>query len=301
VVAADVVRHLVAVEVEVWHARLDQLAARARPSGATQTTGGRSGSGLAASVSSLPRAGTVDRLQASAKPAGRAPGTTPRTALDVTGLVRLAIDPTTAPGQPDVGAGRCLRRRLRPRPRIEAPTKEPPSQMSMPSSLQIAGASIGRSPRSARAGLLPRLELYGRTRQDQPRRPQAPRRPAEQPRDPGHGHHPAPLGGQTTTTIGLAQGLNRIGVRTAVAIRQPSLGPVFGIKGGAAGGGYSQVVPMEDFNLHLTGDNHAVSAAHNLASAFIDNHLHHGNALGIDPHTILAARLTSAIEPCATS
>ena len=98
---------------------------------------------------------------------------------------------------------------------------------------------------------------------------------------------PTPLGeGKTTTTIGLAQGLNRIGVRTAVAIRQPSLGPVFGIKGGAAGGGYSQIVPMEDFNLHLTGDNHAVSAAHNLAAAFIDNHLHHGNALGIEPHTI---------------
>ena len=69
----------------------------------------------------------------------------------------------------------------------------------------------------------------------------------------------------------------------AVAIRQPSLGPVFGIKGGAAGGGYSQIIPMEDFNLHLTGDIHAISAAHNLASAFLDNHLHHGNALGIDP------------------
>jgi len=98
---------------------------------------------------------------------------------------------------------------------------------------------------------------------------------------------PTPLGeGKTTTTIGLAQGLNRIGVRTAVAIRQPSLGPVFGIKGGAAGGGYSQIIPMEEFNLHLTGDNHAVGAAHNLAAAFLDNHLHHGNALGIDPYTI---------------
>ncbi len=98
---------------------------------------------------------------------------------------------------------------------------------------------------------------------------------------------PTPLGeGKTTTTVGLAQGLNRIGKRAAVAIRQPSLGPVFGIKGGAAGGGYSQVIPMEDFNLHLTGDIHAIGAAHNLASAFIDNHLHHGNALGIDPHAI---------------
>ncbi len=98
---------------------------------------------------------------------------------------------------------------------------------------------------------------------------------------------PTPLGeGKTTTTVGLAQGLNRIGRNAAVAIRQPSLGPVFGIKGGAAGGGYSQIIPMEDFNLHLTGDIHAISAAHNLASAFLDNHLHHGNALGIDPFSI---------------
>ena len=103
---------------------------------------------------------------------------------------------------------------------------------------------------------------------------------------------PTPLGeGKTTTTVGLAQGLNRIGKRAAVTIRQPSLGPVFGIKGGAAGGGYSQVIPMEDFNLHLTGDVHAIGAAHNLAAAFIDNHLHHGNPLGIDPHgDPLAAR-----------
>ncbi|MEW6225839.1 MAG: formate--tetrahydrofolate ligase [Chloroflexota bacterium] len=98
---------------------------------------------------------------------------------------------------------------------------------------------------------------------------------------------PTPLGeGKSTTLVGLAQGLNRIGHRAALTIRQPSLGPVFGIKGGAAGGGYSQVIPMEDFNLHLTGDIHAISAAHNLASAFLDNHLHHGNALGIDPFSI---------------
>ena len=98
---------------------------------------------------------------------------------------------------------------------------------------------------------------------------------------------PTPLGeGKTTTTVGLAQGLRRIGRRAAVAIRQPSLGPVFGIKGGAAGGGYSQVIPMEDFNLHLTGDNHAIGAAHNLAAAFLDNHLHHGNRLGIDAASI---------------
>src|SRR5579875_3625947 len=98
---------------------------------------------------------------------------------------------------------------------------------------------------------------------------------------------PTPLGeGKTTTTVGLAQGLCAIGKQAIAAIRQPSLGPVFGIKGGAAGGGYAQIVPMEDFNLHLTGDNHAVGAAHNLLAAFIDNHLHHGNRLGIDPFRI---------------
>jgi len=103
---------------------------------------------------------------------------------------------------------------------------------------------------------------------------------------------PTPLGeGKTTTTVGLVQGLNRIGRRAAVAIRQPSLGPVFGIKGGAAGGGYSQVIPMEDFNLHLTGDVHAIGAAHNLAAAFLDNHIHHGNTIGIDPLSVLWPRV----------
>jgi len=103
---------------------------------------------------------------------------------------------------------------------------------------------------------------------------------------------PTPLGeGKTTTTVGLAQGLNKIGHRSAVAIRQPSLGPVFGIKGGAAGGGYSQVIPMEEFNLHLTGDVHAIGAAHNLAAAFLDNHLHHGNALNIDLRSITWPRV----------
>src|SRR5512140_940902 len=103
---------------------------------------------------------------------------------------------------------------------------------------------------------------------------------------------PTPLGeGKSTTTVGLAQGLERIGKKAAVALRQPSLGPVFGIKGGAAGGGYSQVIPMEDFNLHLTGDVHAIGAAHNLAGAFIDNSLHHKNPLGIDPHGILWPRV----------
>ncbi|MGZ8438027.1 MAG: formate--tetrahydrofolate ligase [Candidatus Limnocylindrales bacterium] len=103
---------------------------------------------------------------------------------------------------------------------------------------------------------------------------------------------PTPLGeGKSTTSVGLAQGLNHIGRRAAVNIRQPSLGPVFGIKGGAAGGGYSQVIPMEDFNLHLTGDVHAIGAAHNLAGAFLDNSLHHKNPLGIDPRGILWPRV----------
>jgi formate--tetrahydrofolate ligase len=101
------------------------------------------------------------------------------------------------------------------------------------------------------------------------------------------GMTPTPLGeGKTLTTVGLAQAMNRIGKSTIACIRQPSLGPTFGIKGGAAGGGNSQVVPMEDFNLHLTGDTHAVSMAHNLLAAMIDNHLNHGNELGIDPFSI---------------
>ena len=103
---------------------------------------------------------------------------------------------------------------------------------------------------------------------------------------------PTPLGeGKSTTTVGLAQGLNRIGRKAAVALRQPSLGPVFGIKGGAAGGGYSQVIPMEDFNLHLTGDTHAVALAHNLLAAFIDAHIAHGNELDIDPFSITWPRI----------
>ena len=98
---------------------------------------------------------------------------------------------------------------------------------------------------------------------------------------------PTPVGeGKTTTTIGLADGLKRIGRNVTVALREPSLGPVFGVKGGAAGGGYAQVVPMEDINLHFTGDFHAIGAANNLLAAMIDNHIHQGNALGIDSRRI---------------
>ncbi len=103
---------------------------------------------------------------------------------------------------------------------------------------------------------------------------------------------PTPLGeGKTLTAVGLGQALARLGHRAFTCIRQPSLGPVFGVKGGAAGGGYSQVLPMEDLNLHLTGDAHAVTSAHNLAAAFLDNHLYHGNALAIDPHSVTWRRV----------
>jgi formate--tetrahydrofolate ligase len=98
---------------------------------------------------------------------------------------------------------------------------------------------------------------------------------------------PTPAGeGKTTTTIGLADGLRRIGKKVVVALREPSLGPVFGVKGGAAGGGYAQVVPMEDINLHFTGDFHAIGAANNLLAAMLDNHIYQGNALNIDPKRI---------------
>ena len=98
---------------------------------------------------------------------------------------------------------------------------------------------------------------------------------------------PTPAGeGKTTTTIGLADGMRRIGKSVAVALREPSLGPVFGIKGGAAGGGYAQVIPMEDINLHFTGDFHAIGAANNLLAAMLDNHIYQGNSLNIDPRSI---------------
>ena len=99
--------------------------------------------------------------------------------------------------------------------------------------------------------------------------------------------NPTPAGeGKTTTTIGVADGLQKIGKNSIVTLREPSLGPVFGIKGGAAGGGYAQVIPMEDINLHFTGDFHAIGAANNLLAAMIDNHIHQGNQLNIDPRTI---------------
>ncbi|NLY44172.1 MAG: formate--tetrahydrofolate ligase [Clostridiaceae bacterium] len=104
--------------------------------------------------------------------------------------------------------------------------------------------------------------------------------------------NPTPAGeGKTTTTVGLGQAMARIGKKAIITLREPSLGPVMGIKGGAAGGGYSQVVPMEDINLHFTGDIHAITSAHNLLSAIIDNHLQQGNPLGIDPRQIVWKRI----------
>ena len=103
--------------------------------------------------------------------------------------------------------------------------------------------------------------------------------------------NPPPAGeGKTTTSIGLADALNRLGKKTMLALREPSLGPCFGIKGGAAGGGYAQVVPMEDLNLHFTGDFHAITSANNLLAALLDNHIHQGNALGIDTRQVLWKR-----------
>ena len=105
--------------------------------------------------------------------------------------------------------------------------------------------------------------------------------------------NPTPAGeGKTTTSIGLGQAMEKIGKNAVIALREPSLGPVFGVKGGAAGGGYAQVVPMEDINLHFTGDFHAITAANNLLCAMIDNHIHQGNALGIDQRRILFKRVT---------
>ena len=114
---------------------------------------------------------------------------------------------------------------------------------------------------------------------------------------------PTPAGeGKTLTTIGLAQALNYMGHKAVVALREPSLGPVFGIKGGAAGGGYSQVLPMEDINLHFTGDMHAITAANNLLAAAIDNHVHQGNALRIDVRRVIWKRVMDMNDrACATS
>ena len=103
---------------------------------------------------------------------------------------------------------------------------------------------------------------------------------------------PTPAGeGKTTTTVGLGDALNRIGKKTVICLREPSLGPVFGVKGGAAGGGYAQIVPMEDINLHFTGDFSAIALANNLLAAMIDNHINHGNTLDIDPRRITWKRV----------
>ena len=166
-------------------------------------------------------------------------------------------------------------------------TSRPPAT-SMPTDLEIARAATLRPIEevAASAGIGPDLlELYGRHVAKVDRRAEAAL--ADRPAAKYvliTAITPTPLGeGKTTTAVGLAQGFALRGRTATVALRQPSMGPTFGIKGGAAGGGYSQVVPMESMNLHLTGDFHAVTAAHNLLAAVVDNHLHHGN------------------EPCATT
>ena len=103
--------------------------------------------------------------------------------------------------------------------------------------------------------------------------------------------NPTPAGeGKSTTTVGLGMAFNKLGYKSVIALREPSLGPVMGVKGGAAGGGYAQAVPMEDLNLHFTGDLHAITTANNTISAMIDNHIHQGNELGIDPTRIVWKR-----------
>jgi formate--tetrahydrofolate ligase len=163
--------------------------------------------------------------------------------------------------------------------------------MSVKSDIEIAQAaellpieSVAQS-----LGIGPeRLELYGRYKAKVRRAPRGPKGDAKA----GKlilvtAINPTPAGeGKTTTTIGLGDALRRIGKKAAIALREPSLGPVFGMKGGAAGGGYSQVVPMEDINLHFTGDFHAIGAANNLLAAMIDNHVYQGNALDIDPRLV---------------
>ena len=111
--------------------------------------------------------------------------------------------------------------------------------------------------------------------------------------------NPTPAGeGKTTTSVGLGQAMKKIGKKAVIALREPSLGPVFGIKGGAAGGGYAQVVPMEDINLHFTGDMHAITSANNLLCAMLDNHMQQGNALGIDQRRIVIKRCMDMTVPC---
>ncbi|MGQ9903824.1 MAG: formate--tetrahydrofolate ligase [Anaerolineae bacterium] len=170
------------------------------------------------------------------------------------------------------------------------------TETTIPTDLQIAQAARLLPIReiAAQAGLREdELELYGNHKAKV--RLDVRERLADQP----NGKYivvtaitPTPLGeGKTVTTVGLSQALHYTGRKVFTCLRQPSMGPTFGIKGGAAGGGYAQVVPMEDFNLHLTGDIHAVGAAHNLLAAALDSHLFHGNALNIDPYAILINRV----------
>jgi len=172
---------------------------------------------------------------------------------------------------------------------------------SVPSDIEIARASTPRPIEEIAAGLdldPARIDPYGRDKAKIPLDVVA----SLDARPDGRlvlvtAINPTPAGeGKTTTTVGLGDALARLGRRAMICLREPSLGPCFGMKGGAAGGGYAQVVPMEDINLHFTGDAHAVGIAHNLLAAAIDNHLHHGNALGIDPRRLLWPRVLDLNE-----
>ena len=168
------------------------------------------------------------------------------------------------------------------------PSESPRRRAAVPSDIEIAQRATLRPiiDVAADLGLGPNdIDLYGRHKAkitlDVTRRPPRGRLVLVT------GVNPTAAGeGKTTASVGLAQALRRLGHSAVLCIREPSLGPVFGVKGGAAGGGYSQVLPMEDINLHFTGDFHAIASAHSLLSAMLDNHLHHGNALGIDPRRI---------------
>ena len=157
-----------------------------------------------------------------------------------------------------------------------APTDIEIAQRAKPRPIVDVAADIKLSPDD--------LDLYGKYKAKVPLEISSRPRAAVSSWSPGSTH--GGREGKSTVTVGVTQAFRRLGVNAVLCMREPSLGPVFGVKGGAAGGGYAQVIPMDDINLHFTGDFHAISSAHALLSAMLDNHLHQGNALGLDPRRI---------------